>query len=313
MNNYGVILLGESLIDFVPIDGTLPGRYEAHTGGAPCNVACGLGRLGVKSVILTRVGDDPLGNCILKTLDSNAVDTSAVQIDYDHLTASTVVMPPSESEDMLRYAIYNQDSADVNLEYSEFPEEVFGQAKILHYGSLSMLREKSNQATNMAIKKAEEMGIKTSLDVNLRPNAWSNREKMIEEALLLIEKSMIIKLTKEEAKLLNVNPCELARKGKIVLVTDGQNPAHILMKDCKVTQNVPKVNAVDVTGGGDAFMAAFLYYYLNYFENMDKEQFCEEAIRFCVGASSYAVQNYGAIESLPNLNQAMECMKMLDS
>lgn len=313
MNSYDVILLGESLMDFVPVDGTLPGRYEAHTGGAPCNVACGLGRLGIKSVILTRVGDDPLGNCILKTLDDNSVDISAVQIDHEHLTASTVVMPPSESEDMLRYAIYNQDSADVNLEYSEFPEKLFRQGKILHYGSLSMVGEKSNAATNMAIKKAKKEGMQTSLDVNLRPNAWPDRQQMIKEALQLIEQSMIIKLTKEEAEILHIDPHRLAQEGKIVLVTNGDKPAQILMKDQEVTQEIPLVNAVDVTGGGDAFMAAFLYYYLNYFEKMDKKQFCEKAIRFCVGASSYAVQNYGAIESLPSLNEAMECMEKLDA
>lgn len=306
------IFLGETLLDFVPTEGKLPGRYEAHIGGAPCNVACGFVKLGMKGTMLSRVGKDPLGNSILKTLVETGVDISCIQIDEKRFTTVTIVMPPSETEDMLRYAIYNQDSADVNLDFEEIPEAIFKQAKLLHYGSLAMAREKSNVATLKSIERALANNMTTSVDVNLRPNSWNNQQTMIEEASRLIDLSKIVKLTKNEAKILDVSFDKLIDQGKILLVTDGANDAWIMTKDCKVSHGIPHVKPVDVTGGGDAFMSSFLYFFMKYYNVMDRQEFCNKAIRFCISASSYSVQNYGAIDSLPILDQVIQIMGNLD-
>ena len=100
MKEYSVISIGEALVDFVPVDGTLPGRFNALPGGAPTNVACGLGRLGLSVALIARVGGDPPGRCLLQTLEQYAVDDAYVQIDPQRFTTVTIVMP--KSEDMLR-------------------------------------------------------------------------------------------------------------------------------------------------------------------------------------------------------------------
>lgn len=155
-----------------------------------------------------------------------------------------------------------------------------------------------------SIERAKGSGVITSLDVNLRPNSWMSEEIMIQECRRLVEVSDIVKMTKDEAKTLKIEPERLARsKKKVVIVTDGGNTASIWADDCKVSKKPDEIEVVDVTGGGDSFMSAFLYYYVTYKGKMSADNFYRSAIDFAVYASSISVQRFGAIESLPFLEE----------
>lgn len=302
MKQYDVLLMGEALVDFVPEDGCIPGRFRASAGGAPCNVACGLGKLGARTALLARVGRDALGKSIIKTAKECGVDTEYIQIDEKRFTTVTIVMP--KSEDMLRYAIYRNGSADGALAIEEIPDELFQNTKILHYGSLSAATEQSRQTMEKAIAKAKTYGVITSVDVNLRPNSWPSAEFMIAETRKLIAVSDIVKMTRDEAELLKEDPEELAMKqNKIVMITDGGETAVIRAGSIAVSRKPEEIPVVDVTGGGDSFMSAFLYYFVKYRDDMPSEEFYRNAIDFAVRASSIAVQRYGAIDSLPVLSE----------
>lgn len=302
MKQYDVLLIGEALVDFVPEEGCIPGRYRAVIGGAPNNVACGLGKLGIKTALLARVGRDAMGTSIMQTVEDCGVDTQYIQVDKKRPTTVTIVMP--ESEDMLRYAIYRSESADSALDFSEIPDELFDHTKILHYGSLAAAAGQSKKTMEKSIERAKKSGVITSLDVNLRPNSWMSEEVMIRECRRLVEVSDIVKMTRDEAKTLKVEPEHLARsKNKIVIMTDGGNTASIWAGDCKVSKKPDEIEVVDVTGGGDSFMSAFLYYYVTYKDKMPIEIFYRNVIDFAVYASSISVQRYGAIESLPVLGE----------
>lgn len=304
MKEYSVISLGEALVDFVPVDGTLPGRFNALPGGAPTNVACGLGRLGLSVALIARVGSDPLGRCLLQTLEQYAVDDAYVQIDPQRFTTVTIVMP--KSEDMLRYAIYRSGSADGALSFQEIPAELFSHARVLHYGSLCMASESSRQTTLLAIQAAKDHGMMTSVDVNLRPNSWKSGAQMAQEARHLVELSDIVKLTLDEARLLALDMAALTKAGKIVIVTDGANGASIHADGISVSRPAMDVDVLDVTGGGDAFMSAFLYYYTTHCGTMPLRELLGEALSFCVASSSVAIQRYGGISSLPTLEEIHE-------
>lgn len=304
MKEYSVISLGEALVDFVPVDGTLPGRFNALPGGAPTNVACGLGRLGLSVALIARIGSDPLGRCLLQTLEQYAVDDAYVQIDPQRFTTVTIVMP--KSEDMLRYAIYRSGSADGALSFQEIPAELFSHARVLHYGSLCMASESSRQTTLLAIQAAKDHGMMTSVDVNLRPNSWKSGAQMAQEARRLVELSDIVKLTLDEARLLALDMAALTKAGKIVIVTDGANGASIHADGISVSRPAMDVDVLDVTGGGDAFMSAFLYYYTTHCGTMPLQELLGEALSFCVASSSVAIQRYGGISSLPTLEEIHE-------
>ncbi len=302
MKQYDVLLIGEALVDFVPEEGCIPGRFRAVIGGAPNNVACGLGKLGIKTALLARVGRDAMGTGIMRTVESCGVDTQYIQIDRKRPTTVTIVMP--ESADMLRYAIYRSESADSALDFDEIPDEIFDHTRILHYGSLAAAAGQSKKTMEKSIERAKGSGVITSLDVNLRPNSWMSEEIMIQECRRLVEVSDIVKMTKDEAKTLKIEPERLARsKKKVVIVTDGGNTATIWADDCKVSKKPDEIEVVDVTGGGDSFMSAFLYYYVTYKGKMSADNFYRSAIDFAVYASSISVQRFGAIESLPVLEE----------
>lgn len=305
MRQYDVLLIGEALVDFVPEEGCIPGRFRAVIGGAPNNVACGLGKLGLKTALLTRIGRDALGKGIIETVEKCGVDTQYVQIDKKRPTTVTIVMP--ESEDMLRYAIYRNESADSALDFDEIPDELFEHTKILHFGSLAAATEKSKQTMEKAIERAKRSGVITSLDVNLRPNSWMSEEIMVQECRKLINVSDIVKMTRDEAETLEIDPEKLARtEKKIVIITDGGNTASIQAGEGRVSKKPDNIEAVDVTGGGDSFMSAFLYYYVTYKDKMTEDDFYRNAIDFAIRASSISVQKYGAIESLPCLEEMGE-------
>ncbi|WP_138263171.1 carbohydrate kinase family protein [[Clostridium] hylemonae] len=305
MKKYDVLTMGEALVDFVPEENRVPGPYRALAGGAPNNVACGLGKLGARVALLARVGDDALGRCVIDTAGECGVDTSYIQTDRRRVTTVTVVMP--RSEDMTRYAIYRKESADGALTFEDIPTELFDNAKILHYGSLGMAEKTSSECMGRAIRRAREKGMTTSLDVNLRPGSWDSQDEMISRCRELVRVSDIIKLTKEEAEILRLNPRKLAaEEDKIVLMTDGAETASVYAGKLSVSRRPEAVEAVDVTGGGDSFMSAFLYYYGAFAEKMEAEEFYANAVDFAVRASTIAVQRYGAIDSLPTLEEICE-------
>lgn len=302
MKQFDAVTLGEALIDFVPIDEELLGRFKATPGGAPANVAYGLGKLGNKVALVSRIGNDPLGAFILQTMDECGVETKYVQRDNERHTTVTIVMP--RSEDMLRYAIYRSGSADGALSFEEIPAELLANTRILHCGSLAMSSPIANETTLKAIASAKRHGAIISVDVNLRPNSWSSQEEMIAQSRKLIGLSDIVKMTKDESQVLNLSPAEIAgTSDKIILVTDGGEGAAIYNKSFQTACKAPVVEVVDATGAGDAFTSAFLHYYLEHADKLEMEELLTSGVRFAVYAGAEAVQKHGAIMSLPNLEQ----------
>lgn len=122
MKKYDVVALGEALIDYIPQDGKVCGQYRASVGGAPLNVSIGIAKLSGNTALIARVGDDPLGYTIIRTLQEKKVNTSLIQIDRSRNTPVTIVFP--DSSDMQRYIIYRKDGSDSALVLDEISGEV---------------------------------------------------------------------------------------------------------------------------------------------------------------------------------------------
>ena len=261
MRSYNIITLGEALIDYIPISDSICGNYKSVVGGAPLNVAIGLSRLTDKVAMISRVGQDPLGKEIVRTLSLAGIDCSMIQYDTKRNTPVTIVLP--NSSDMMRYVIYRENSADSALDIDEIPQNVLSDTYVMHVGALLCSSEKSKRTTELVIKKAKEGNAKISLDVNLRPGCWSSEKQMVDATLRLVEEADIIKMTRDEACLLGVNIDSCIKQDKIFVLTDGSKDACAYWNGHVIVESVPKVPVVDVTGAGDAFMSAFLCHYVN--------------------------------------------------
>src|SRR6187549_432604 len=111
-----VLCLGELLIDLVPQPSGSPldqaQSLRIAPGGAPANVAVALTRLGATAVFIGKVGDDPLGRLLHKTLVKNGVDVSCFHLSRQSLTR--VAMVTNDSDERQRFVFYG--NADTQLE-----------------------------------------------------------------------------------------------------------------------------------------------------------------------------------------------------
>lgn len=308
-----IICLGELLIDFISIDRDASliesSGFRKYPGGAPANVAVGAVKLGVKSGFIGKVGNDPFGFYLKKVLDDLNVDTSLLIFDdYARTTLSFVGLKSDGVRDCM---FYRNPGADMLLSPEEISEEYISQAKVFHYGSISLGSERSKQATLKAIEYAQKHGLVISYDPNLRLSLWDDEKAAKEEINNGFKYADIVKISDEEFEFITgaktVEECAkyvLGKGCKAVVVTLGGNGCYY--SDGKNSGYIEgnKVDTVETTGAGDAFVSALLS---SITENIDEynhdsiiadEKFAG-FVKFanCVGA--LATTKYGAIPSLP--------------
>ncbi|MDD5955191.1 MAG: carbohydrate kinase, partial [Firmicutes bacterium] len=178
---FDVVALGELLIDFTEngVSNQGNGLFEACPGGAPCNVLAMLRKLGKSCAFVGKVGDDMFGVLLQHTI-------LAAGINADHLimdpkiptTLAFVKTLPGGDRD---FSFYRKPGADMMLTESELPEETIANARIFHFGTLSMTHEGVRAATVKAVGLAKEGGALISFDPNLRPPLWENLEDAKEQ------------------------------------------------------------------------------------------------------------------------------------
>ena len=262
-----VVTLGELLVDFVP---TVSGvslidapAFKKAAGGAPANVAAGLAKLGISAGFMGKVGDDAFGHFLARTLEDACVDTSRLRLCDTARTALAFVSlhPDGERE----FMFYRHPSADMLYAPEDVDEEYIQSAKILHYGSISLISEPSRGATLRAIGTARRAGLAISYDPNLRLSLWPNADKAREGILIGWPLAQVIKVSEEElAFLTGTDDLDAAVEQlwhtdlRVLIVTRGKAGCKYVTP--RYSGQVPGfcVNAVDTTGAGDGFVAGLL-------------------------------------------------------
>ena len=142
-------VLGDAVVDLLP-DGE--GRLLQCPGGAPANVAVGIARLGGQSAFIGRVGDDPFGRFMAKTLADERVDVKFLRLDPAHRTSTVVVDLDDQGERSFTFMV--RPSADLFLESADLP--TFSAGEWLHVCSIALSAEPSRSATfeAMAARRA---------------------------------------------------------------------------------------------------------------------------------------------------------------
>src|SRR5574341_1226965 len=144
-------------------------------GGAPANVAIAARRLGKHSAFIGKVGDDPFGHVLESVLRREGVETQGLRFDPQaRTTLAIIAMPDDHTTD---FVFYRNPGADMMLRPDELDEALLRSARILHFGSLSIMHEPSRTATMRAIAIAESTGALISYDVNYRPNLWHDPDE----------------------------------------------------------------------------------------------------------------------------------------
>ena len=136
-----VVAIGELLIDFVPqqkgcaLDEVT--HFERVAGGAPANVAAAVARLGGNASMISQVGEDAFGTHILKVLQGNGVDVSAV---FRTKRANTgLAFVSLDATGNREFSFFRNPSADLFLDEAQISPEMFADCAALHFCSVDLV------------------------------------------------------------------------------------------------------------------------------------------------------------------------------
>ncbi|WP_332630480.1 carbohydrate kinase family protein [Halalkalibacter flavus] len=267
-SNSSVICIGELLIDFfctdIGMDLVGGQNFEKQAGGAPANVCATIVKLGGTAMFSGKVGNDPFGHFLKKTLDDVKVDTSMLLLDDENPTTLAFVSLKENGE---RDFVFNR-GADAFLSEEELDQDKLKEASILHFGSATALLEDPFRSTYLnSIQSAKKEGQFISFDPNYRSDLWKGRESifvdLVKQGIALAD---FVKVSDEELSI--ISGADELTKGVQVLqqlgaclvaVTLGKNGT--LISNGEKQEIIPsiKVTSIDSTGAGDAFVGAMLY------------------------------------------------------
>jgi 5-dehydro-2-deoxygluconokinase len=174
MKALDIITIGRSSVDLygAQIGGRLEdmGSFEKYIGGSPTNIACGTARLGLRSAVITAVGDEHMGRFIIEQLAREGVDTRGVKVDPERLTA--LVILGIRDREHFPLIFYRENCADMALCEDDIGEDFVRSARSVVVTGTHLSHPRTEAAVLKALRVAREAGIKTALDIDYRPNLW---------------------------------------------------------------------------------------------------------------------------------------------
>ncbi|MDB6182267.1 bifunctional 5-dehydro-2-deoxygluconokinase/5-dehydro-2-deoxyphosphogluconate aldolase [Paracoccus fistulariae] len=174
MKSLDVITIGRSSVDLYgdQIGGRLEdmGSFSKYIGGSPTNIACGTARLGLRSAVITGVGDEHMGRFIVEQLLREGLDTRGVKVDPDRLTA--LVLLGIRDEDSFPLIFYRENCADMGLTEEDIDEGFIAEARSLLATGTHLSHPRTKAAVLKALGLARKHGARTALDIDYRPNLW---------------------------------------------------------------------------------------------------------------------------------------------
>jgi fructokinase len=303
-----VVTMGEALIDFVP---TVSGvslaeapAFKKAPGGAPANVAAGLAKLGVPCAFLGKVGKDAFGEFLKAILDGVGVNTRGLVLSKQARTALAFVSLQKDGE--REFMFYRHPSADMLYAPDEVDVDLIREAKVFHFGSISLINEPSRSATLKAIGAAQENDLWVSYDPNLRLALWSDETAAREGILSVWEKAGMIKVSEEElAFLTGRDDIDQGADAlwhddlRLMVVTLGKMGCRYFTPDFRGSVPGFQVEAVDTTGAGDGFVAGLLRGLLRHPQADGNEVQLQEICRYANAVGAITTTTRGAIPALP--------------
>ncbi|MGB1346708.1 MAG: PfkB family carbohydrate kinase, partial [Pseudomonadales bacterium] len=144
--------------------------FAKYVGGSPANTSIGTARLGLKSAMLTRVGDEHMGRFIRETMQAEGVDVRGVKTDPERLTA--LVILGIQDEERFPLIFYRENCADMALCEEDIDEDLIASSRALLLSGTHLSTDKVAAASRKAIALAKKHNTQVVLDIDYRPNLW---------------------------------------------------------------------------------------------------------------------------------------------
>lgn len=310
-----VVALGELLIDFVTLSVDADGypTMAAHPGGAPANFLAALTKFGAKTALLGKVGTDAFGQMLTATLKKAGIETRGLVVADDVFTTLAFVTLDEHGDRAFSFS--RKPGADTCLTFEELELSLIDEAKVFHFGTLSLTDEPARTATQKAVAYAKSKDKLITYDPNLRKPLWADLAVAKERLLWGLSQADVVKISDEEvAFLFGLGAEDGARyildnyPAKLVFVTCGADGCYF--KNRVAEGHVPALTDIqvkDTTGAGDIFGGSAVWKLLQY--GTDPATMDEAALRdvvtFACTAAGLSTTKSGGISSVPEYEEVL--------
>jgi sugar/nucleoside kinase (ribokinase family) len=262
---YDIITVGEILVEFLTAHVgqkfNEPGKlFGPYPSGAPAIAIDQAGRMGIKTAIIAKVGEDDFGSLNLKRLSEHGVDVSYVVSTRDNSTGTAFV---TYFEDGSRQFIFHfTHAACGELCVADVNEEAIRNSRYLLIMGCSITGSPTMcDAIIQAVRLARGNGVAICFDPNIRPELLSG--KIMDYYHEIIDASDILLTGKSEMRNLFGDPRSAVRqlleqKDRIIVVKDGSRGTELYTRNEAFRLSAYPATEVDPTGAGDCFDGTFL-------------------------------------------------------
>ena len=310
-----VVALGELLIDFATIsaDGAGYPTMAAHPGGAPANFLAALAKFGSSTALLGKVGTDTFGKLLTGTLQKAGIETRGLVAAEDVFT--TLAFVTFDETGDREFAFSRKPGADTCLRFEELELGLIDEARVFHFGTLSLTDEPARSATYRAVAYAKSRGKLITYDPNLRKPLWNDLDECRQQLLWGLSQADVVKISDEEVEFLfGLEPVAgaahiLENFGvKLVFVTCGADGCWF--QNAQASGWIPALNdikVIDTTGAGDIFGGSALWKLLQLGKAPEtlNEAELTEVVRFACTAAGLSTTRPGGISSVPDYEEVL--------
>lgn len=317
-----VVALGELLIDFAALstDGSGYPTMKANPGGAPGNFLAALNAYGAKTAFLGKVGNDTFGRLLLGTMKGAGIETRGIVVDDTVFTTLAFVTFDDSGDRSFSFA--RKPGADTQLGWQEIDVSLIDEAKVFHFGTLSLTDEPIRTTTQRAVAYAKARGKLITFDPNLRKPLWKSEDEAREQILWGLQQADVVKISDEEVEFIwNCSPEEGTRRllgecgVSLAMITLGPKGCYLCNANGCVSASSPKVSCVDTTGAGDIFGGSAVARLLELDKKPEALQEAELAYiaRYAAAAASFSTEKSGGIPSIPKKETVLRYLEQANS
>jgi len=309
-----VLCFGEALVDMLPDRrGRLRDceRFEAHSGGAPANVAVGVARLGLRAGFCGVVGEDEFGRLLERKLRAEGVETS-LRFSGEARTGVWFVALDRRG-DRTFFSPNGTHGADKLLATSDVRRAPIGRARWLHCGTSSHVLPAGQRALLAAVRRARSLGVRISFDPNVRAHLWRDLRDLRSLCDRVFPSCDLVKLAREESEACTgeSDPRKAAailvsRGVELACITLGADGVYARQGDREFRVAAPRVRVVDTTGAGDGFVAGLLSRLPAGARGSIPDAPLQAALAFACAVGSQVCTRLGAVAGLPGRTFALE-------
>ena len=268
-----------------------------------------------KTAFLGKVGNDAFGHLLLGTLEEAGIETRGIVVDDSVFTTLAFVTFDERGDRSFSFA--RKPGADTQLTWEEIDKSLIDDARVFHFGTLSLTDEPVRTATQKAVAYAKERGKLITCDPNLRKPLWPSEDAAREQMLWSLRQADVVKISDNEVEFLwNCTPEEGADKllkefgVSLAMVTLGPDGCLLKTKNASFRAVCPKVHPIDTTGAGDIFGGSALSRLLELEKSIDAltEEDLAYIGSFAAAAASLSTEVSGGIPSIPEKDAVLKAM-----